>query len=41
MNWNNDSISTGHKIPGYECVDVAGPPSARGCAENDINVDLI
>lgn len=27
--------------PGYECVDVAGPPSARGCAENDINIDLI
>ena len=27
--------------PGYECVDVAGPPSSRGCAENDINVDLI
>ena len=26
---------------GYECVDVAGPPSARGCAENDINIDLI
>ncbi|MCH1612779.1 MAG: hypothetical protein L7S72_05735 [Flavobacteriales bacterium] len=27
--------------PAYECVDVAGPPSSRGCAENDINVDLI
>ena len=26
---------------GYECVDVAGPPSSRGCAENDINIDLI
>tara|TARA_B100000925_G_scaffold117354_1_gene87085 strand:+ start:427 stop:2256 length:1830 start_codon:yes stop_codon:yes gene_type:complete len=26
---------------GYECVDVAGPPSDRGCAENDINIDLI
>ena len=32
----------GHKDEeGYECVDVAGPPSARGCAENDINSDLI
>lgn len=32
----------GHKNEaGYECVDVAGPPSARGCAENDINIDLI
>ena len=32
----------GHKDEqGYECVDVAGPPSARGCAENDINIDLI
>ena len=28
-------------IPGFECVDVAGPPSSRGCAENDINIDLI
>ena len=26
---------------GYECVDVAGPASDRGCAENDINIDLI
>ena len=26
---------------GYECVDVAGPPSSRGCAENEINIDLI
>lgn len=25
--------------PGYECVDVAGPPSGRGCAENALNVD--
>ena len=25
----------------YLCIDVAGPPSARGCAENDINIDLI
>lgn len=25
----------------YLCVDVAGPPSDRGCAENDINRDLI
>ena len=25
----------------YLCIDVAGPPSARGCAENDINVDLV
>mgnify|MGYP001200480471 CR=1 FL=1 len=32
----------GHKDEeGYECVDVAGPPSSRGCAENDINTDLI
>tara|TARA_B100000963_G_scaffold119923_1_gene104494 strand:+ start:1336 stop:3084 length:1749 start_codon:yes stop_codon:yes gene_type:complete len=32
----------GHKDEaGYECVDVAGPPSDRGCAENDINIDLI
>lgn len=27
--------------PDYLCVDVAGPPSDRGCAENDINIDLI
>ena len=26
---------------GFECVDVAGPPSGRGCAENDLNYDLI
>ena len=40
---NNDiPYQPGHKNEaGYECVDVAGPPSARGCAENDINVDLI
>ena len=27
--------------PNYLCVDIAGPPSARGCAENEINKDLI
>jgi hypothetical protein len=25
----------------YLCIDVAGPPSDRGCAVNDINTDLI
>ena len=39
---NGVAYQPGHvNTPGYECVDVAGPPSARGCAENDINVDLI
>ena len=27
--------------PNYLCIDVAGPPSDRGCAVNDINTDLI
>lgn len=27
--------------PNYLCMDVAGPDAPRGCAENDINVDLI
>ena len=27
-------------IAGYECVDVAGPSSRRGCAEDDLNRDL-
>ena len=39
---NGVAYQPGHvNKPGYECVDVAGPPSARGCAENDINIDLI
>ena len=39
---NGVKYQPGYKnVPGYECVDVAGPPSARGCAENDINIDLI
>ena len=28
-------------ISGYECKDIAGPPAERGCAENELNVDLI
>ena len=39
---SNKRYQPGHpNEPAYECIDVAGPPSARGCAENDINVDLI
>ena len=39
---SNIKYQPGHpNEDGYECVDVAGPPSARGCAENDINIDLI
>ena len=40
---NNDiPYQPGHvNESGYECVDVAGPPTDRGCAENDINIDLI
>ena len=39
---NGVKYQPGHKNkPGYECVDVAGPASDRGCAENDINIDLI
>ena len=39
---NGVEYQPGHiNEPGYECVDVAGPPSSRGCAENDINIDLI
>ena len=39
---NGVKYQPGHvNKPGYECVDVAGPPSDRGCAENDINIDLI
>ena len=30
-----------HDNPDYLCVDVGGPPSSRGCAENDLNNDLI
>ena len=26
---------------GWECKDIAGPPADRGCAENDLNIDLI
>ena len=38
----NKKYQPGHaNDPNYLCVDVAGPPSDRGCAENDINVDLI
>ena len=25
--------------PGYECVDIAGPESVRGCAESALNID--
>ena len=39
---NGINYQPGHvNEDGYECVDVAGPPSSRGCAENDINTDLI
>ena len=39
---NGVEYQPGHvNEPGYECIDVAGPPSSRGCAENDINTDLI
>ena len=24
-----------------KCKDIAGPPQERGCAENDLNIDLI
>jgi hypothetical protein len=27
-------------VPGYECADVAGKPSERGCAEADLNRDI-
>ena len=38
----NKKYQPGHaNDPNCLCVDVAGPPSDRGCAENDINVDLI
>ena len=26
---------------GWKCKDIAGPPQERGCAENDLNIDLI
>ena len=26
---------------GWKCKDIAGPPAERGCAENDLNIDLI
>ena len=25
----------------WKCKDIAGPPAERGCAENDLNIDLI
>ena len=38
----NKKYQPGHaNDPNYLCVDVAGPPSDRGCAENDLNIDLI
>lgn len=38
----NKKYQPGHaNDENYLCVDVAGPPSDRGCAENDINIDLI
>lgn len=37
---NNILYQPGHvNKPGYECVDIVGPPADRGCAENDINSD--
>ena len=39
---SNKKYQPGHpNNPKYLCVDVAGPPTDRGCAENDINIDLI
>ncbi len=39
---SNKKYQPGHaNDPKFECVDVAGPPTDRGCAENDINIDLI
>ena len=26
-----------NNVSGYECVDVAGAPAERGCAESDLN----
>ena len=29
-----------NNVSGYECVDIAGPPAERGCAESDLNRDI-
>ena len=32
---------TANDDDGWKCQDIAGPPADRGCAENDLNIDLV